>query len=330
MRFLDNLFELIGMTSLLDCRDKKKEEYYTKEIKPIKFLYRPKTLDEYIGQEKAKDKVRDVLKIILNYKPLHILLSASAGMGKTSLAQVIANQLCFKLHTFIGGSFSMENLRDFLIDNEKSQNPNILFIDETHALKREIAEFMYPIIEDFTLPNNQNTKIRPFVFIGATTEKSTLEKKFKPFVDRCGCQIQLESYIIEDIKKILKQYNSQIYKEKISEEVYQKIAENTRYTPRIAIYYLDIFMVNKNIDKILQSNRIITKGLTDIDIKILSHLKEINKPVGEETLSIIGGIDRSDYKKLVEPYLISEGYIGKIRGGRILLEKGKKLLEEIK
>lgn len=332
--FSDVLEFFTGFSDILFHRDKTQSEpkfedtFYMKETKPIKFIYRPKYLDEYIGQEKAKELVKLNLQKILNIKPVHCLISGIKGGGKTTLANIIANHLDFQLHYYIAGSFTFEALSDFLIANNKGNNPHILFLDEIHALDKKIGEFLYPILEDFII-GDEKTPIRPFIMIGATTEKSTLIKKFAPLVDRCGVDIVLEQYKSEDIKNILKQYNEQIHKLNVPDEVFDIISKNVRYTPRIAINTFDDYVVCKDVYKVLKAHRIIKNSLTDIDIKILQHLAEINKPVAQETLAIIGGIDKSDYKSLVEPFLLQEGYLSRTSRGRIITNKGLSLIKEL-
>ena len=92
----------------------------------------------------------------------------------------------------MGGTFTKQALGDFLMKNEDSPLPCILFIDEIHNLEKGLAEYMYPIVEDFILPEGDNAEILPFIFMGATTEKNMLIKKFAPLVDRCGCDVVLE------------------------------------------------------------------------------------------------------------------------------------------
>jgi Holliday junction DNA helicase RuvB len=222
----------------------------------------------------------------------------------------------------------MDNLREFLCESETGQT-HILFVDEIHSLPKEMAEFMYPLLEDFMLPIG-NIKVRPFIFIGATTEKNTLQKKFSPLVDRCGCDVLLEHYNPEDIKQILKQYNAQTYKQEIPEEIYDALSKNTRFNPRISISLFDDYMVCRSINQVLQAHRIIKNSLTTNDVLILEHLLEIGKPVGVETLAIIIQQTKEDYIGLVEPFLIQQGYISRTARGRVITEKGKTLLQEIK
>ena len=311
-----------------DPISEEKEVYHSAQVNPMTYRFRPRNLEEYIGQNRAKELIKLNLKKIQTIKPVHFLISGTQGTGKSTLAYILANQLNFKIHTYIGGSFSMDNLREFLCESEIGQT-HILFVDEIHSLPKEMAEFMYPLLEDFMLPIG-NIKVRPFIFIGATTEKNTLQKKFSPLVDRCGCDVLLEHYNPEDIKQILKQYNSQTYKQEIPEEIYDALSKNTRFNPRISISLFDDYMVCRSINQVLQAHRIIKNSLTTNDILILEHLLEINKPVGVETLAIIIQQTKEDYTGLVEPFLIQQGYISRTARGRVITEKGKKLLQEIK
>jgi Holliday junction DNA helicase RuvB len=313
-------------------KDKKTEEnnpqkYSPEQIKPMKYSYRPETLEQYIGQDRAKQLVNLNIQKIRSIKPVHFIISGTRGHGKSTLAYILAKNLGFKIHTYIGGSFTMENLKQFLLENEEGE-PHILFIDEIHGLSKELAEFMYPLLEDFLLPLG-NIKVRNFIFIGATTEKNTLLKKFSPLVDRCGCQVNLEHYKPKDIKEILIQYNKQIHNIEVSEEIYDMLSINTRYNPRTSIAMFDDYIVCKDINKVLEAHRIIKNSLTTDDILILKHLAEINKPIGVETLAIIIQQTKQDYMTLVEPFLLQQGYISRTARGRVIVEKGKQLLGEI-
>jgi Holliday junction DNA helicase RuvB len=298
------------------------------EIKPIKFIYRPDTLEKYIGQIQAKKLVRMAFNVIINKKPLHFLITGNAGCGKTTLAQIIKNNLDYGFYSYIGNSFTKDTLKDFLIKNENSIRPSILFLDEIHSADKEILEFMLPIIEDYKL---NGIDIKPFILVGATNEKAVLLRKSKPFCDRIQIQIQLEDYNAEEIKIILKQYNNQIYREDIPEEVYDILSINTRFNPRISIAYLDLYIGCKNIQMVLEAHRVIKDGITDIDLKILNHLNSTGgKPIGEQALSVIANVERIDYIELIEPYLLRKNLISRTSRGRILTGQGKLFLQEIK
>lgn len=325
------------------------EKFRLGELEPTQEKFRPQTFEQYIGQQRAKEKVTMSLELIikgLQEKPNwlmqnqkeyfnHFIIAGKAGTGKTTLAYIIGNLLNFKVHTYIGGSFTREDLGEFL-KNNLDDKYHVLFIDEIHALKKDIAEFMYPIIEDFVIGEDRK-KIKPFILIGATTELYQLEKTVKPFLDRCGgTPIILENYTPEDIEKMLRQYNDKSFKKNVPDEVYKTLSQNTRYVPRISIARFKEYISCDNIDKVLRANRVIKNGLTDRDIKVLELLNETknkkgdNVPVGMETLAIISGTDKMEYKETIEPFLLSEGYAIRTSRGRLISEKGRKLLAELK
>lgn len=329
--FGEALAFIVGMGDLIwgkkeeDLILQEKESKIIQEVKPIKFIYRPDTLERYIGQIQAKKLVRMALNVIINQKPLHFLITGHAGMGKTTLAQIIKNHLGFNFYSYVGNSFTQDTLKDFLIKNEEAVKPSVLFLDEIHSADKEILEFMLPIIEDFKL---NEIKLRPFVMICATNEKTTLLRKSKPFCDRLQIQIQLEDYNAEEIKIILKQYNQQIYNENVSEEVYDILSKNTRFNPRISIAYMDLWMGCKDIKMVLEAHRVKKDGITDIDLKILNHLNSTNgKPIGEQALSVIANVERMDYVELLEPYLMRKNLLSRTSRGRILTEQGKIFLQ---
>jgi len=327
-----DLYDVLGIMSmgLIKVPPKEKEEpilYIPKEIPPMKCSFRPRILEEYIGQSNAKELIRLNIEKIKTIKPVHFIINGTRGHGKSTLAYIIAKELDFKIHTYIGGSFSMTNLNDFLLENQAG-GYHILFIDEIHGLIKEIAEFMYPIIEDFEYPIN-NDKLRKFIMIGATTDKNILLKKFGPLVDRCGAQINLEHYQPEDIKKILKQYNAQTHKMDIDDSIYDILSVNTRFNPRTSLALFDDYVVCRDINKVLRAHRVVKDSLTTDDMIILKHLSDVGEPVGVETLAIITQQTKEDYISLIEPFLLQHGYMSRTSRGRVVTTKGKDLVRSI-
>jgi len=327
-----DFFDILGITQLLEWGNKvfgtdKTEPYHSKEIKPKTYSFRPQTLEQYIGQSRAKELININLQKIREIKPVHFIISGSKGTGKSTLAYIIANELGYEISTYVAGSFTQENLVDFLVKNANDKKTQILFVDEIHGLDKSLGEFMYPLLEDFLLPVG-NLKVKPFIFIGATTDKNILQKRLAPMVDRCQ-SVNLEFYSAEDIKAILKQYNDQLYKLNISEEDYDLLANNTRYTPRIAINYFDDLVICKDMQKVLSAHQVIKNSLNTNDLIVLRHLAEINKPVGVEVLSIITQQTKADYMYLQEGFLISEGYVSRTARGRGITNKGLNILKEI-
>jgi Holliday junction DNA helicase RuvB len=342
MNLFDSIYEALGITACMDyfkgkgdvSSDNKGEEkkpYHADQITPVKFNYRPSNLTEYTGQERAKSLVNLTIKKIKCLKPVHICISGAKGAGKSTLAMIIAKELNAKIHWYIGGAFSMDNLRDFLLKNqEDKEHLYVLFVDEGHNLEKSLAEYLYPILEDFILPEGESINLKPFIFITATTEKNTLYKKFAPLVDRCGCDIVLEQYNSHDIKSILKNYNDKIYQKNISEEIYDILSVNVRYTPRIALSFLDDYITCEDIKQVLDAHRVIKNGLTVTDLSVLEHLSEIKKPVGIEALACIAGVTREDFQYCIEPYLLFNNFLTRTSRGRLLTKKGEQLLEELK
>jgi Holliday junction DNA helicase RuvB len=327
-----DVYDLLGITQLMEWKNRvfgtsKEEVYHSEQIKPKIYSFRPRTLTEYIGQERAKELININLQKIRTIKPVHFIISGSKGTGKSTLAYIIANELGFEISTYVAGSFTQENLVQFLVKNQDSEKPQILFVDEIHSLPKSLGEFMYPLLEDFLLPVG-NIKVKPFIFIGATTDKNILQKRLAPMIDRCQ-SVNLEFYSSENIKLILKQYNDQLYKLNIEESDYDLLSANTRYTPRISINYFDDFVICKDIKKVLSAHQVIKNSLNTNDIIILKHLAEINKPIGVEVMSIITQQTKSDFMLLQEPFLISEGYISRTARGRCITEKGKELLRSL-
>jgi len=326
-----DIFDVLGITQLMSWGKEVlgiNPQYIQQPLQPIKFMYRPETFEEYISQDKAKDKAKLTIELINKGFPRHFLLMGNAGYGKTTLAGIIAKTLGFNFNVYVGSNFDIDTMNDFLVKNANTELPNILFIDELGELKKEVLTYMLPIIEDFKL---NGLVLRKFILIGATTDTWILSKRCQPFLDRIHCKIYLEDYNAQDIRKLLIQYNDQIHKANITIEDYDVISRNVRYTPRLAISLFDYFVAtNGDLNRVLKMNRIIKDGLDDIDVRILENLNSTNgKPIGEEALSIIGNMTRQEYKELREPYLIRQGLISRGSRGRLILDKGKLFLQGI-
>lgn len=226
-------------------------------------------------------------------------------------------------------------MQEFLLSNEKDrEHLHVLLVDEIHSIDRKIAELLYPLVEDFQLPVSKEgdttpTYVKPFIFMGATTDKDELFRKVAPLVDRCSSGlIDLEDYTIEDLMLILSQYSQFVYNELLTPEIYKKIAENCKFTPRIALALLDDYIVTKNLNRVLSAYRIVKNGLNEIDIKILQRLQEAGKPIGEQSISMGVGLVKRQYITLYEPFLIKQNYIRRTPR-REITDKGKKILAEM-
>ena len=177
-----------------------------------------------------------------------------------------------------------------------------------------------------TCKYKNNIKLRPLIFIGCTTDLHILQKRLSPMIDRCQ-SVNLTHYTAEDIKQILMQYNAQTHMISITDEEYNILSKNSRYTPRIAISLFDDFSIVKDTAKVLKAHQIIKDSLTINDIIVLRHLAEIKKPVGVEVLAIITQQTKADFQILQESFLIAEGFVSRTSRGRAITEKGKLLLQ---
>jgi len=298
--------------------------------KPVKiYIYRPQTLDQFIGQEQAKDEIRSFVKVVQELKPnSHLLVSGWAGTGKSTIVYVLANLLQAKMF-YRTPQQLMDNDAVIEICNkigEAKEKQVILFLDEIHGLDSKVAETLYMVMEDSKLAG---VDIRPFILAGATTELNILQKKLSPLVDRFSTKIVLDRYSSEDLYKIITQYKRQLYPEiKLEDEDLRTISKNAKRTPRIAIGLLMKDLVEKDIDKVMNQSGIIVDGLTNIDIRLLQVLKDNIKPMGAEALAQRASIPTSDYLVVYEPFLAAEGYINRTPR-RVLGDKGKQILEQL-
>lgn len=325
-----DFYDCLGMitTALWGDRKIEQEEFYLKTHPEKKFHYRPQTLSDYISQENAKVLIRLLIREVKEVgKFRHILLSGCRGHGKTTLAYIICRELGFEPNYYIANSFRVNNLQDFLYKVTDKKIPQVLILDETHGLNKELIEMFYPLLEDGVVPNT-SLKLNSFIVIGATTELEYLQKKYPPFVDR-HVNIELLPYKSEEIKLLLDKYNQEVYQQYITEEDLILLADNSRMNPRTAILLFDLFVTCGKVDEVLKCNGIIKNGLTYKDIVVLEHLAEINKPVGIEALAVIAHTDSASFKELTEPYLLQQGYLTRTARGRLITNKGMELLNNL-
>lgn len=304
-------------------------KYEPKEKKKV--IYQPQTLEEYIGQEKAKNKILLEIEVIKKIKPIHFLIhTCKPGAGKTTLSRIISNLLDANFIYRVAGDFDeVKNLEQILIEIANKEKYSVLVIDEIHQMSVKLAEqYLYTIMTDFEI---QGRKIKPFSIIGCTTNKNVLQQKMSPFVTRFQADILLENYTIDNIITILKQYKKNLFPEykDIPEETYNIIANNCRYTPRLAQALFEKSLIEPDIAKILHQERIVKDSLTDIDISVLRVLQEENRAIGAKTLARIVGISQKDYEEIYESFLVEMKYIIPGNRGRVIGEKGKQILKEV-
>ncbi len=306
----------------------------------IQTSLRPKTFREYIGQEDLKEKMNIFIKAakMRNESMDHILLYGPPGLGKTTLAGVIANEMGVNLKITTGPV--LEKAGDLAAILTSLEENDILFIDEIHRLNTSVEEILYPAMEDGELdiligkgPAARSIRIElpQFTLIGATTRAGQLST---PLRDRFGVTHRMEYYNLEELKEIIRR-GTGILNVKYDEEGIEEIARRSRGTPRIANRLLkrardyalvtgDGILDKVSVDGILKLLGIDKNGLDELDRNILKSIITVYNggPVGIETLSLLLGEDKRTIEEVYEPYLVKIGYIKRTQRGRVVTEHG--------
>lgn len=321
------------MARLLDAKRNPKEDA---EELPL----RPQRLDEYVGQEDLKSNFRVFIGAALHRdEPLdHILLYGPPGLGKTTLAYVIANEMHAKIHTASGPA--IEKPGELAAILSMLEPGDILFIDEIHRLPRVVEEVLYSAMEDFKLSiiinkndasaRSINISLPPFTLVGATTRAGDLSS---PLRARFGITEKLQFYTEEETKMIVKR-SAKVFNCTISDDAAKEIAKRSRGTPRIAnrlFKRVRDFANYEGKDHIdysdavaaLKALKVDSIGLDDVDIRYLKTLIERfnGGPVGLEVLANAIGEEVMNLEDVYEPYLLQIGMIDRTARGRVATRK---------
>ena len=305
---------------------------------------RPQTLDDYIGQKKATDNLKIFIEAAkMRHEPLdHVLFYGPPGLGKTTLAGIISNEMGVDIRITSGPA--IERAGDLAAILTNLNENDVLFIDEIHRLNRSVEEVLYSAMEDYALdiiigkgPSARSIRldIAKFTLIGATTRAGSLSA---PLRDRFGVSCKFEMYAPDELKKIIGR-SADILGVTVDDESMEEMARRSRGTPRVANRMLkrvrDFSQVrgNGNVDinitrQALQALGVDPMGLESLDREILRTIIERFKggPVGIDTIAASIGEERVTIEDVYEPYLIQQGFLHRTPKGRVVSELAYKHL----
>ncbi len=300
---------------------------------------RPRTLDDYIGQEKAKEKLKVTIEAAKKRGEAldHLLFYGPPGLGKTTLAGIIANEMGVNFRVTSGPAIEKPGEMAAILNS--LQTGDVLFVDEIHRLARQVEEVLYPAMEDFAIDiligkgatsRSVRLNLPHFTLIGATTRAGMLTA---PLRDRFGVLQKMEFYTTEELTAILKR-SANVLRVSLDDEAAVQLAARSRGTPRLANRMLkrarDYAQVrfdgNVTVDVARQALDLLdvdNRGLDATDRQLLKTMITVfgGSPVGLETLAASLGEDSGTIEDVYEPYLLKEGYISRTPRGRIPTRK---------